>query len=149
MINLIRTDSTNKDFKILVKELDMYLSGINGDNDEFFRGHNKIDHLNHVVVAYCNGEAVGCGAFKVFNEEGVEVKRMYVKPEFRGQKIAMKILEELEKWAKANEFRFVLLETSKEMLPAVKLYKRNNYDVIPNYEPYKNIESSICFKKNI
>ncbi len=147
MLNLIRTDASNDDFKVLVKELDTYLSSVNGENDDFFRGHNKIDHLNHVVIAYSKGESVGCGAFKVLNKEAVEVKRMFVKPEFRGNRVAFQILEELEKWAEANEFKYVLLETSKDMRPAVQLYKKSGYEVIPNYEPYVNIESSICFRK--
>ncbi|SED04822.1 Ribosomal protein S18 acetylase RimI [Tenacibaculum sp. MAR_2009_124] len=147
VINLIRTNSVNGDFKILVGELDRYLSGVNGDDDDFFRGHNKIDHLNHVIIAYSEGGAVGCGAFKVTMNKGVEIKRMYIRSEFRGNKIAVRILEELEKWARNEGFEHVVLETSKEMRSAIQLYRKKDYEVIPNYEPYTNMKSSICFKK--
>jgi len=146
-INIERTNSDNESFVSLVEELDEYLSGINGDQDNFFRQFNTIEKVQNVVVCYINKVAIGCGALKRIDDRTVEVKRMYVKPIHRGKNIATLILKELEKWAREEQFSSVVLETSKTMKPAVHLYKKNEYTVIPNYEPYKEIASSICFKK--
>ncbi|MDE1206002.1 GNAT family N-acetyltransferase [Tenacibaculum larymnensis] len=148
-ISLERLNSTHESFIRLVKELDEYLSGINGDQDAFFKGFNTIDKLQYVVVCYINKVAAGCGAFKRINDTTVEVKRMYVKPIYRGKNIATLILKELEEWAREERFSSVVLETSKTMQPAVYLYKKNEYGVISNYGPYKGVESSICFKKTL
>ena len=148
-ITFTRTNAGNEDFIGLVEELDTYLSGINGDKDTFFKQFNTINTLQHVVICYLDKIAVGCGAFKIVTDETVEVKRMYVKPKYRGNNIGTLVLKELEKWAKEERFETIILETSKTMEPAVNLYRKNEYAIIPNYEPYKNIESSVCFKKSI
>src|SRR5215203_6165659 len=99
MIKLQRTASDNLDFRSLVKELDKDLSGRYKDQQAIYDQHNIIESNRNVIIAYKEGEAVGCGCFKKFNNSTVEIKRMYVKPQHRGQKIAASILQELEKWA--------------------------------------------------
>ncbi|TDQ30087.1 GNAT family N-acetyltransferase [Tenacibaculum caenipelagi] len=148
-VNLKRTNSKDEDFVALVQELDKYLSGINGDQDDFFSQFNTIDALQNVVVCYVGITPVGCGAFKAIANKTVEIKRMYVKPTYRGKHIATLVLKELEKWAGEEQFDTVILETSKTMQPAVNLYQKNGYNIIANYEPYKDVLSSICFKKEL
>lgn len=144
-----KTDSNDPDFHKLVKLLDQYLAEINGKNDAFFSQFNTIDALHHVLIAYHDGVAVGCGAFKPFSENTVEIKRMFVLPEFREQGIARQILKNLEYWAEESSFDFCILETSKNMEDAVKLYQKAGYSTIQNYGQYKDIESSVCMKKYI
>lgn len=146
-ITLTKTDSSNTDFQKLVALLDQYLTKVNGDHDAFFSKHNTIDTLSHVIIAYSDNVPVGCGAFKPFSEKEAEIKRMFVLPEFRGQGFARKILKNLEYWAEESNFDFCILETSKEMIDAVKLYQKAGYSTIQNYGPYKNVESSVCMKK--
>jgi len=146
-INIIRTNSENADFIKLVSLLDGYLAIRNGDANDFFAGYNKIDLIKHVVVAYHQQEPVGCGAIKLFAEGIMEVKRMYVVPEYRGQGIARKILQELETWARELHVTACVLETGKDMTDAVNLYQKSNYKVIPNYGQYAAIASSICLRK--
>src|SRR5258708_40230960 len=47
-------------------------------------------------VARLDGLAAGCGGLKFYNKEYAEVKRMYVRPEFRGRGLAKAILKHLE-----------------------------------------------------
>ncbi len=85
---IIRTNSNNIDFQELVKELDADLKIRDGEEHSFFAQFNKIDLINHVIVAYFNDEAVGCGAMKQYDDDTMEVKRMFVKPISRGNGIA-------------------------------------------------------------
>ena len=144
-----RTDSTNQDFINLVISLDKYLSGINGEDDSFFKDFNKIEDLQYVTVVYLNDVPVGCGALKKYNSDTLEVKRMFVEPTYRGRKIAQQIVAELELWAQELNYQFCVLETSIEMKPAVALYKSVGFLEIPKYGPYKEVETSICFQKRI
>ena len=57
---VIRTNSENKDFVNLVKQLDAYLKITDGDEHDFYNQFNNIDVLQHVVVLYENDVAVGC-----------------------------------------------------------------------------------------
>jgi N-acetylglutamate synthase-like GNAT family acetyltransferase len=96
MIKLLRTDSENADFRALVALLDADLAIRDGAEHAFYAQFNKINKIRHVVVAMENEIAVGCGAFKDYEKETAEIKRMYVREENRGRGIAGLILAELE-----------------------------------------------------
>ena len=149
MISVKRTNSKDVDFIALVKELDAYLKIIDGDEHAFYNQYNNIDILKHTVVLFSNQEPVACGAFKVFDENSVEIKRMYTKPKYRGNGFAAKVLKALEYWAKELNYKACILETGKRQIEAVEFYKKNNYTIIPNFGQYQNVANSICFKKNI
>lgn len=151
-IRYTRTDAHNPDFQGLVRLLDAHLTSINGDDDTYYAQFNGIQHLHHVVVAYSNDAPVGCGAFKEFRDEQhphgtVEIKRMYVKENERGRGIAQGILEELERWAREEDYTSSVLETSSHLASAVKLYEKSGYERIPNYGQYVGMEMSVCMIK--
>ena len=146
---IIRTNSNNIDFQKLVKELDADLKIRDGEEHAFFAQYNKIDLINHVIVAYFNDEAVGCGAMKQYDDDTMEVKRMFVKPTSRGNGIATIVLKEVENWAKELNFSKCILETGIKQPEAIALYQKNNYTQIPNYGQYETVESSVCFEKTL
>ena len=149
MIEIIRTDSDNSDFQKLVSLLDYDLKVRDGDDNAFYSQFNKIDQIKNSIVAYQNTKAIACGAFKPFSKETVEIKRMFVLPEYRGQKIAHRVLEELEKWASELHNHTCVLETGKRQPEAIRLYKKAGYQQIQNYGQYKNIANSICMEKQL
>jgi putative acetyltransferase len=148
-IKTIRTNSKNKDFLNLVKELDAYLKITDEEEHDFYNQFNNIDVLKEVVVTYVDKVAVGCAAIKKFENSAVEVKRMFVLKEYRGTGVAQKLLVALENWAKELGYRKCVLETGIRQIEAVKFYKKGTYKVIPNYGQYNGMENSICFEKEI
>ncbi len=111
MISILRTNSDNKDFIELVKHLDADLAGRDGEDHAFFAQYNKVDMIKHVVVAFENEIPVSCGAIKSFDNNTMEVKRMYTLPDYRGKGLASKILSELEKWTFELGYQKCILET--------------------------------------
>ena len=146
-LNLIRTNSENIDFKNLVKDLDQYLAEIDGEEHSFYAQYNQLSQINHCVILYLDGCTVSFGAFKFYENQTVEIKRMYTKPEFRGYNFARMILIELENWALEEGFSKCILETGKRQKSAVKLYQKQGGNIIPNYGQYAEVENSICFEK--
>jgi putative acetyltransferase len=120
-----------------------------GEEHDFYAQFNKIDKINHVVVYYSNNEAIGCGAFKEFDSNTVEIKRMFVHPDYRGKGIASTVLKELEIWASESDYTNCVLETGKNNPEAIALYQKSGYQIIPNYGQYENVETSVCLKKSI
>ncbi|WP_338814845.1 GNAT family N-acetyltransferase [Bernardetia sp. Wsw4-3y2] len=143
----IRTNSENKDFIDLVKLLDADLAQRDGEDHSFYAQFNKIDTIKHAVVLYENDIPLACGAIKEFDTDSMEIKRMYTLSQNRGKGIASKILSELEKWAKELSYKRCVLETGLKQPEAIALYKKNGYDVIPNYGQYIGVENSKCFEK--
>jgi putative acetyltransferase len=148
-VTLLRTTSANDDFRTLVSLLDRYLQVCDGDEHAFYAQYNKIDAINNVVVAYAGVEAIGCGAFKPFEENVVEIKRMYVMPGHRNKGVAAAILGELENWAAENGNSRCVLETGKRMSDAVGFYQKSGYAVRPNFGQYEGVDDSVCFEKQI
>jgi GNAT superfamily N-acetyltransferase len=149
MITLTRTNSDNPDFIALVKFLDADLAIRDGGDHAFYSQFNKIDKIKHAVVAYENGEPIACGAIKKYSPVSMEVKRMYTSPDARGKGIATTILKELELWVHELGYQSCILETGKKQPEAIELYRKNGYDIIPNYGQYAGIENSVCFEKKI
>ncbi len=147
MIHCIRTDSENEHFRKLVRELDADLSIRDGEDHSFYAQFNKIDKIKYAIVAYENEIPVGCGAIKEYSPESMEVKRMYVLINRRGEGIATIILKELERWAMELGNKKCLLETGKKQPEAIELYKKNGYIIIPNFGQYENVANSVCFEK--
>jgi GNAT superfamily N-acetyltransferase len=149
MLKLVRTDSANQEFIELVSLLDADLHVRDGDDHSFYAQFNKIDTIRQTVVAYYDSFPVGCGAIRPFSEDTTELKRMFVLPEYRGQGIAGVIVGELEKWAAELGFQHLILETGKAQPEAIRLYTKSQFEVIPNFGQYENIENSVCMKKAI
>ena len=149
MIEIIRTDSDNKDFVELVRHLDAELAIRDGEDHAFYAQFNKIAKLKYVVLAHEDGKALGCGAIRALDSGEIEVKRMFVPLESRGKGIATLVLLELENWARELSFTRCVLETGLKQPDAIRLYQKNGYARIPNYGQYVDVGNSVCFGKDI
>ena len=149
MVTLIRTNAENDDFRSMVASLDEDLKLRDGDDHYFFAQFNKLAGLLGVMVAFIDGEPVGCGAFKRFSDTEAEIKRMFVHSDYRGRRVAAEILRELETWAGEQGFSECVLETGFKQPEAIALYTRSGYEVIPNYGQYADVDKSVCMKRTI
>lgn len=147
MYSIIKTNSENKAFQQLVVELDKELAIRDGDEHAFYHQFNKITAIKHVILVFEEDKAVGCGALKEYNADTMEIKRMYVPLDKRGQGIASLIVQALESWAKEMRYSKCILETGVNQPEAIRLYKKNNYLIIENYGQYAGMENSVCFEK--
>lgn len=149
MIELLRTSGSHPDFAYLVAELDKALWEQNGELQAVYGPHNKVPENITAIIAYHDKKPVGCGCFKPFDPDTIEIKRMYVEPALRGKGIAASILIELEAWGRELEFSRSLLETGTNRMEAIRLYKKAGYIVIDNYGPYVGLETSVCMEKDL
>lgn len=146
MLSLKRSTSDDLDFQKLTRQFDEFLIEIDGEEKDFFAQFNQI-YIQNVLVCYENDEAVGCGAFKEYEPNVAEIKRMFVNPNYRKKGIAKMILKELINWSKQENYTAAILETADKLKPAIALYKKFGFEIVPNYGQYKNVESSVCMKK--
>lgn len=146
-LKILITDSTNADFAELIKLLDKDLNERNGELQKQYSKHNNVQYIKDVVIIYKDDVPIACGAFKKFNIEAIELKRIYVKEENRGQGVSKLIVRELEKIGKSKGYKYALLETGIKQHEAINLYKNSGYEIIENYGPYIGNTNSICMKK--
>lgn len=79
----------------------------------------------------------------------MEIKRVWVEPEYRRQHIAADMMKQIEMKAKEQGFQRTILQTREIMSDAVGLYKELGYYRIDNYPPYDEMNEAICFAKNL
>lgn len=149
MFSLKRTTSDNSDFNALVAQLDAYLAILDGDDHAFYAQFNKSNLLKNALVCYENTIPVGIGAYKEYDANTVEIKRMFTLPEARGKGIGFKILNELENWAIEEGYTIAILETGHLQKDAIHLYQKSGYEIIQNYGQYIGVENSVCMKKSL
>ena len=93
MITSKRTNSDNRDFRNSLKSLNIDLKIRDGEEHSFYAQFNKIDK-NKYAMLLTTGTCLSVAVIKDYSEDTMEVKRMYVPPERRGQGIASVILKE-------------------------------------------------------
>jgi putative acetyltransferase len=109
----------------LIAELDAHL-GSRGYPKASQHGYS-IEKLLREAVAFfvirCDGLAAGCGGVEICGREYAEIKRMYVRPAFRGQGLAKTMLEHLAQYARERNAVVLRLETGIYETPAMTLYE--------------------------
>ncbi|SHL48210.1 GNAT family N-acetyltransferase [Chryseobacterium polytrichastri] len=148
-MTITKTDSSNIDFQNLVKHLDADLAIRDGEYHAFYHQFNKIDMIKNCIVMYVDHNPAACGAFKKFDDDTVEIKRMYTHPDFRKKGLAGMIVKELENWAKEMGYKKCVLETGIKQPEAIALYEKSGYQRIPNYGQYMGIDNSVCYEKRL
>ena len=106
----------------------------------------------HVVRQ--DGKAVGTGAYRLQPGEPEtagqaygEIKRMYVEPALRGQRIAERVLAQMEQGLRDEGITLALLETGEEQTAAVRLYERSGYRRRGPFGGYPDNGLSVFFGK--
>jgi len=147
--NIARTTTENEDFIQLVHKLDNELWNELNEDQSTYDQYNKVPNIQTAIIIYDNENPVAIGCYKAYNNNTVEIKRMYVDKAYRGKGISKMVLDELEKWAIENGFQQAILETSIHFNVAQSLYSKSGYVIIPNYDQYEDLEESICMKKKL
>jgi putative acetyltransferase len=76
-----------------------------------------------------------------------ELKRMYVRPLFRGLGFAKLLLDHLASFASAHGLKLLRLETGIHQREAIALYERQGFYRIPPFGPYTDDPVSLCYEK--
>ena len=90
----------------------------------------------YFVVAYDGGVPAAMGGWRRHNEHEAEIKRMFVREEFRRRGLARLILAQLEDSARENGFHRLVLETGLVQPEAVALYRDCDYTDVPAFGYY-------------
>jgi ribosomal protein S18 acetylase RimI-like enzyme len=94
-----------------------------------------------------DGRPAGCGGIKLAGSDYGELKRMYVRPAFRGLGLGKLLIERLAAHACERRVPLLRLETGVYQVEAIGLYERAGFYRIPPFGPYRADPLSLCFEK--
>ncbi len=147
--NITRATTENDDFIQLIDKLDTELWNELNEDMNTYDQYNKVPDIKTAIIIYDDSTPIAIGCYKEYNNDTVEIKRMFVDKAYRGKGISKMVLHELERWAIENHFQYSILETSIYFDVAQNLYKQAGYFIIPNYAQYEGLEESVCMKKKL
>jgi putative acetyltransferase len=116
-----------------------------GLDGQVFVPHDDAAYLAVVV----GGRVVACGAWQALEPGVAEIKRMYVRPAYRGRGIARQLIVALEEEILAADRSIIRLETGTYLPAAIALYRSAGYLPIPVYGEYVGNPFSVCFEKRL
>lgn len=150
-MEIVHTDGKNKDFIALCRLLDSNLDEIVGGaiQREKYNQYNQLDDIKDVVLLYIDGNPVASGSYKHYQDDIAEIKRIFVKKEFRGRGLSKTLMKELEQKACKNGYRTLILETGELLKASMSLYKTIGFRIRENYGPYIGMHESVCMEKQL
>ena len=148
IITLERPDTP--DAKALIEELEAHLAPLYPRES---RHGFSVEQLIAEAVAFFlirqDGTPAGCGGIKLFGTEYGEIKRMYVRPQFRGMGFAKLMLEHLEDYARSRQAGILRLETGVRQQAAINLYEHLGFRRISPFGEYREDPLSRFYEKQI
>jgi ribosomal protein S18 acetylase RimI-like enzyme len=102
-----------------------------------------------VWLASCDGEEVGCIALRRLDaaSKSSEIKRLYVRPAYRGRGVADLLLQELEDFARTCGYAWIYLDTAAHMLAAARFYERHQFERCEKYND--NPQAALFMRKRL
>ena len=135
------------DFEDLSNEFNREFMEKFGKAQEKYQKYNLLDNIKDVIICYIDEKPIGCVSIRFYYNDVYELKRMFIKAEYRGLGISKTMLEKIENKAKEKKVKKIILETGSHLEKAIRLYRKSGYQVILNYGDYANIPESICMEK--
>jgi GNAT superfamily N-acetyltransferase len=148
IITLERPDSA--DAVGLITELEAHLEPLYPRESR--HGYSVEKLLAHDVAFFvlrADGPPAGCGGIQLFGSAYGELKRMYVRPRFRGLGFGKLLLEHLADHARAHGVGLLRLETGIHQKEAIRLYERTGFQRIPPFGAYVEDPLSLFYEKRI
>lgn len=133
----------------LIDELEQVLSAEYPPEDRHGYSVQKlIDQGVEFYVIRYNGAAAGCGGVQIFDDEPAygEVKRMYVRPAFRGLGLAKAMLRQIEAFTRTQGVNVLRLETGTVQTEALGLYKRFGFYAVGPFGDYVASDNNLFFE---
>ena len=148
VITAERPDSADATF--LISELEAHLSPLYPKTS---RHGYSVERLMRQGVAFfvtrCDEVAAGCGGIELFGNDYGEIKRMYVRPQFRGLGLARLTLDHLTAYAREQDVFLLRLETGIHQKEAIALYEGIGFQRIPPFGEYREDPNSRFYEKRI
>ncbi|MGS2614751.1 GNAT family N-acetyltransferase [Micromonospora sp. LZ34] len=101
------------------------------------------------LIAMLDGEPVGCGGWRSHGEGTAELKRMYTAPATRGRGVARAVLAAVERSAREQGRKRMILECGDKQPEAIAMYSSAGYQRIPNFGFYKDAPGCLSFGRTL
>lgn len=149
-IRVVQTSADAPEAVALVAELDAILEPLYPSESRHGYSVDKLLQQQVVFfVVWVGEEAAACGGIQLVDGAYGELKRMYVRPTFRGHGLAKRLLQALADYALSQKVDIVRLETGIYQTEAIGLYEAWGFERIAAFGDYWNDPNSLFYEKRL
>ncbi|MGZ3581616.1 MAG: GNAT family N-acetyltransferase [Ktedonobacterales bacterium] len=148
---ITRRSPDSADALLLIRELETHLESLYPRESRHGLSVEQLlmEDVPFFVLCADDGTPGGCAGVKLFGTEYAEVKRMYVRPQFRGYGFAKALLQHIETYTREHGIDCLRLETGIYQTEAIGLYERLGFRRIPPFGSYTDDPLSLCYEKSL
>lgn len=145
-MEIVPKQITDTDVLSLFSEHDDHMLDFLKEDSRYYTRYSESEQLEAVWVAYENGLPMGCVAYRKRAAETGEVKRLFIREEYRGRGISKELLRTVEIHARKQGCASLFLDTRITLEPAVSLYRSSGYQIVYQQELYIQMEKPLVRK---
>lgn len=134
----------------LIAELEAVLS--QGYEAQFRHGYSVEKLIQQGVkffVTRHDGQPAGCGGLQFYGQDYAELKRMFVRPQFRGFGLGKLMLAHMAQYARERGVTVLRLETGVYQTEAIGLYERDGFTRVGPFGDYIATPMNVFFEKRL
>lgn len=142
-MNISSMRVTDESVLKLFSEHDDFMIDFLGEDKVYYTRYNESENIEKVWVVFYDNLPIGCIAYRKKEEGTGEVKRLYIKKEYRGKGISKELLKTLECYAKEQGCHTLFLDTRVTLEPAVSLYRSHGFSIVYQQGLYIQMEKEL------
>lgn len=127
----------------LFSEHDDFMIEFLGKDNHYYTRYTENENIENVWVVYEENLPAGCVAYRTKADGIGEVKRLFIRNEYRGKGISKELLNLLEKHAREQGCTKLFLDTRITLEPAVSLYRSFGFDITFQQGLYVQMEKTL------
>lgn len=127
----------------LFSEHDDFMIDFLGDDKCYYTRYSENENIRKVWVAYVDNLPAGCIAYREKDTGIGEVKRLFIRKEYRGKRISEDLLRTVEGYAKEQGCHTLFLDTRITLEPAVSIYRAFGFNIVFQQGMYIQMEKKL------
>lgn len=142
-MDIVSVNVSDEAVLALFSEHDDFMRDFLGEDRDCYTRYSPAENIEKVWVAYEENEPIGCVAYRRKSDGIGEVKRLFIRSEYRGRGISKALLTEVKSHAKAEGCPKLFLDTRITLEPAVSLYRSFGFEITFQQGLYIQMETEI------
>lgn len=142
-MKIVQMDTKDERILEIFSEHDDHMIDFLGKDSRFYTRYSESENIENVWGAYIEDQLAGCIAYREKAAGIGEVKRLFVRKEYRGNGLSKNLLDTVERHAKARGCNALFLDTRITLEPAVSIYRASGFDIILQQGLYIQMEKKL------
>lgn len=142
-MEIVPVKTTDANLLQFFSEHDDYMIAFLGEDKGCYTRYSEKENIEKAWVACNDNLPIGCVAYRQKANGVGEVKRLFIRKEYRGKGISKELLKTVEDYAKEQGCHTLFLDTRITLEPAVSIYRAFGFNIVFQQGLYVQMEKKL------